>query len=900
MFDLERSIIDLCAGFIVIDISGNVAMIHQTAREYLSKDDAQILRIDKGDSHKNIFLNCMRCLTTIGLRTKVSRKQEPEFLNYAATMWPAHLVAASDSSDEVGKTIKAFLTGSWVLTWIDYLARNGQLRDVIQASKHLSKYASRRKAFCQKGDESERIVEIELCESWSIDLIKVVGKFGNILRKSPDAIYKLIPPFCPENTSIWQCFGKAEAKQISISGFSDQTWDDSLARISLGDGAFATSIAAAGSQIAILTSSGDLHIHDASTFEPLPASPVSHKERLYRFQLNSSGSLIATYGYRTTKIWEVSTGKCKLSVKNLDSRPRPLAMLFVNNSKMLYVASDDRTIRSLALNESSPTWQTVASLEEPELEGHFLNASNFMTFNENGSMIAVAYRGHPLSAWETEGPTHIGHCWRKRDVVARGEVIDAAWVPHTPEVIGVYIEGVIFKWNPYTSATDELAVGASRMSMSRDGYVMATGDGKGTIKIFTTNTFSLLYQLASQDTVFDIAFSPDVCRFYDIRGNYASVWEPNALVKFVEDMSMPNDAQSDSDISSISISLGFYKHVDSITSIACSSGGKYYFSGTERGSIRLHGAKDGKTSQVYTSRSFLSIETIACSDDGSMVCFYDSGRQLRFLSILGNSDSDSPEATLTAEIPMQNVIKGPILQLLFHTKEAKMFVQASMSIHTVCLKTYKVTYSQDREATPRTFVCHPYDPSLIIEFENTQITVLDWDLQSISTYKYKTPFDSKESELSAYNDQITIDLVLLTPDKKHFLVQVSQQTANDTQKAFLYIETVQLSIPAAAITDSNQDHIHESLKQSILDRKMFSHILRPLSVLSRNRLIYLSTDFAICCWQLPSGLTKKLFYLPGDWISRDSLSLYSVWSVDKSLLCPRNGEIAVVRCSGFA
>lgn len=111
----------------------------------------------------------------------------------------------------------------------------------------------------------------------------------------------------------------------------------------------------------------------------------------------------------------------------------------------------------------------MAELEEPELDGHFLNAANYMAISKDGSLIAVAYRGHPLSAWETDGPTHIGHCWRNRVESARGEVIEAIWHPHMPEVIGLYLEGVVFKWAPYDGEVEEIAIGASRLALSKDG-----------------------------------------------------------------------------------------------------------------------------------------------------------------------------------------------------------------------------------------------------------------------------------------------------------------------------------------------------------------------------------------------------------------------------------------------
>lgn len=51
-----------------------------------------------------------------------------------------------------------------------------------------------------------------LIDSWAVDLVKIVGKFGSILRRHPDAIYKLFPPFLPSRMadppSIWHGGGQ--------------------------------------------------------------------------------------------------------------------------------------------------------------------------------------------------------------------------------------------------------------------------------------------------------------------------------------------------------------------------------------------------------------------------------------------------------------------------------------------------------------------------------------------------------------------------------------------------------------------------------------------------------------------------------------------------------------------
>ncbi|KAL8890337.1 MAG: hypothetical protein Q9215_002507 [Flavoplaca cf. flavocitrina] len=579
MLDLQRSIADLCGGFVVIDNGENVTMVHQTAREYLLNSNDRPFGVDKGAAHKQMFENCMRSLMTVGLRARVKDNRQPEFLEYAATSWSSHLMLTPPDCAQTAETLSKFLGGHWVLIWIQLLATQRHLGVLVEASKHLSRYYNQRKRFDAEPSEQDHLVlKQELVDRWAEDLVKVVGKFGMVLRGNPESIYKLIPPFCPQSSAIYQQFGRTKDKSLVVSGLSGQNWDDSIARMSFGPGTYASFISAAGSQIAILISSGMVILYDSSTFEEATASPVKHGERVYRMELSSNGALLATYGYLTTKIWETSTGLCRLSAPNVESRPRPLAMLLTKNNTMLLVGTDDRRIRSLDLSQNPSTWQLIAELEEPELEGHFLNSSNHMALNSDGRLIAVAYRGHPLSAWEIDGPVHIGHCWRTREEVARGEVIEAVWHPHDLEVLGLYIEGVVFKWRPYDDETDELATGASRLAISRDGNLFATGDVRGTVKVYTTAEFGLVYQLASEDTVLSLTFSPDLRRFYDVRGNYGNAWEPNALIRFSEQRS--TGGRTESETGSLprnsTASESWIGRIDVITALAGSPVGRLY------------------------------------------------------------------------------------------------------------------------------------------------------------------------------------------------------------------------------------------------------------------------------------------------------------------------------------
>ncbi|KAI4248297.1 MAG: hypothetical protein L6R42_009322, partial [Xanthoria sp. 1 TBL-2021] len=323
MLDLQRSIAELCGGFVVIVNGGNVAMVHQAAREYLLNSNDRPFHVEKGAAHKQMFENCMRSLMTVGLRARVKDNRQPDILEYAASSWSLHLMLTPPDCAQTAETLSEFLSGYWVLIWIQFLATHQQLGVLVEASKHLSRYYAQRKQF-----DARR------------NLVKVVGKFGTVLRGNPEAIYKLIPPFCSQSSAIYQQFGRTKDKSLVVSGLSGQNWDDSIARLSFGSGTYASSISAAGSHIAILISPGKVILYDSSTSEERTGSPVKHGECLYRIELSSNGTLLATQDYLTTKIWETSTGLYTLSVPNVEPRPRPLAMLFTKNDTMLLVGTD--------------------------------------------------------------------------------------------------------------------------------------------------------------------------------------------------------------------------------------------------------------------------------------------------------------------------------------------------------------------------------------------------------------------------------------------------------------------------------------------------------------------------------------------------------------------------------
>ncbi|GFP56267.1 protein SERAC1 [Trichoderma asperellum] len=427
---------------------------------------------------------------------------------------------------------------------------------LVATSRHLTQIALK----LRKIGEDEFVVHREAAaaiEGWAADLVKITGKFGNNLKKHPESIYKLIPPFCPEDSIIYQQFGKKESRAIHVSGVTTTTWDDCLARFTLSEGVVASSVVAAGSRIFVLTmirKTSQVIVYNAATFEE--QRRITHPERVLSIQANKLGNLLVSYGYATTKVWDVASGDCVKTVKNPPKHPRPHSILFSEKPSKILVCGEDRCTRSVSLEEEAGgEWTMHSQIDEQSLDDTAVSFPICSALSPDGNMIAFGYRRHPVTAWELEPAMLVGQCnlpLNETDMTIEdntwGEVFKLVWHPFSGEVFGLTLVGLLFRWNPYEEETNaSIQAGAHSLTVSTDGSLIATGDAVGTITIYATADFTVLYQLVSQDPVFYLSFSIDSRRLYDIRGSYGNVWEPNSLVRLADASDHNSDSCSETE-----------------------------------------------------------------------------------------------------------------------------------------------------------------------------------------------------------------------------------------------------------------------------------------------------------------------------------------------------------------
>ena len=927
ILEIQRAVDDLCGGFVVVDKEGKVALIHETAREYLAKsqDCDRPFVIDYKATHDMLFKSCLQRLTNNKLRTQVVRNQPPALLDYASNTWFIHFTSGSITDPENLEVLIGFLEGPHILTWVHIAAWRKQLRALVTASRCLTDVVIKLRRL-QFDDCLKNTRTLNLVEGWATDLVKIVGKFGTNMISTPDAIYKLIPPFCPKTSVTYRQFGHKEAKSLQVSGLTSTNWDDCLARFPLDSGVIASGVLPAGSRIAILTNirrSSRIMIHHAATFEE--QCVLEHPERVFKIQVNKLGNLLVSYGYLTTRLWNTKTGECLKSVKNPPKKPRPHTIRFIDKDSTVLVGGEDRIFRYFSIAEDDPQWHVKIQIDEEIPEDAVVMFPTCSSLSPDGKLVVFGYRQHPVTLWDLEKDMLLGTCsinLSEADMTTveatYGEVYAVKWHPFNGEVYGLTLTGMLFRWDTQDDeANDKVESGGDYLTVSQKGSLLGTGDGVGTIKIFASPDLSLLYQLSSQDAVLNLAFSADSRRLYDIRGQYANVWEPNTLMRLADDSEFPDHgSDSLSEIESLTKFSLQSRHqsarVDNVTTLAGQSVGPLYCYGTEDGIAVLCDVDSGSICELERLSSFMSIEHVAWSEDDKVVAISDlSGTILIKRVIKAKNQQCGWDVVLMFDILIPSS-KGHIGQLIFHPAGKALFAFTPLAVFSINLETRIVTESR-LPSTKLKWVCHSAMPDYLLGFGTSKMYVYACEgLQNVRELSYSPPRNNDQETQSAdeqrrgrfRKDNETVNRIVASPGSPHILLSIWKSTSTGCfENQFLLFKVPDISVGTTA---------PGTLLYTLIPEELSSRIKVPLAFLSPARLLFLDVDRWIGSSRItpPAKATQQsrrtsdtstvvvdpYYFLPSDWATGNEAQLCSVMP-DGTLLCPRNGEVAAVHSS---
>ncbi|KAJ5628450.1 hypothetical protein N7490_010678 [Penicillium lividum] len=151
--DVERSINTCCRNIAYVDNQKIVRLIHSTARDFLLRQNSvPELVIEKSNAHKRLTLACLHYLSSKEMKPSRSRRMslannaegKSPFADYACKFVFKHLPLVRSTDNDIFLALSKFLTSPNILSWIEYLARNGDLQLVFHAGKAVDNLFARR------------------------------------------------------------------------------------------------------------------------------------------------------------------------------------------------------------------------------------------------------------------------------------------------------------------------------------------------------------------------------------------------------------------------------------------------------------------------------------------------------------------------------------------------------------------------------------------------------------------------------------------------------------------------------------------------------------------------------------------------------------------------------------
>jgi WD40 repeat protein len=817
---LKDTIIQICGHFVRID-SDSISLIHATARKFLVTPDGNEPEfVSSQDGHEALAKACLQYLSDDRWRRVLSQVPEADtihkdrlvvlydthpLLSYALTCWAYHVGHAPVASPALLKHLRIFFS-KHVLCWIQAVALSRSLRTLPLASQYIKLYLKRRKkhqpsslspASLTGGISSDS--EVYFLERWTVDLIRILGKFGNNLVETPSSIFNHVPPFCPRDSIIAQFSARQENPLIRVTGISSRIWDDNLARLSVGRDETASKVRCTGVYfLTLVSSNGTVIVWSAETCEELRR--LEHGEWVVLLETNATGSAAATSGRFTFKIWDISSGQLLHSITK-DPQMRPVQVAFAAVETDLVVAYDDCSVVWYNMATGTEV-ERFASEKSNELRG----CPRLMVLSPDQSRVAIAFRGRPVVVWETSDASRNPprRCLRAADEIRSSESDAysapevAVWHPDGESLFILYQDTVIVHWDLVEDERFEFDnTEAREMVINSDGTLLLTCNFSGVLSVWALPRFNLVYRLHGNDFVRDMAFSPNSQRIYDTRGSMCCVWEPDALVR-PDDIDRHGDNLSstlDGSMVSEAVSEPVYSQDSSgsaVTALTYESGGEFYCCGREDGTVSIYDMQKGKISRKVCSHgSNVDVVSLAWSPSGRFLVSGDDMGKIILKRLRLKEDGK------WAVFPVfeTRLSDGMADQFVFSPDEHMLLISASSQDQIWDLGTKSMVCQKSRkEERSGQWMNHPFDESRLLLVEQDRIHVYQWrDLKDAVRHSIITTTltdDSKTPRPTSATGSDKVQALAGTNNRRYLVCQVTPKSRktrcrNDREKNLL-------------------------------------------------------------------------------------------------------------------
>ncbi|KAK2615665.1 hypothetical protein N8I77_002403 [Diaporthe amygdali] len=864
--DIEILISKYCNDLLYVDKSGRVRMRHASARGFLLRRDINSdlddeLTISREQGHKMLAMACLDYMNGPEMKVKPKRKmvavaqERSVFALYACEAAHEHVNKSSALDTEILSALATFLKSN-VLSWIEELAKTEKLDTILRFAQVL-------KVFLRRKSRTDLLLgeEVVIIEDWSIDLVKLVSKFGRQLLMHPESIIHIIPAFCPPNTAPHSQFSRGLGATLTVSGLSARSWDDCLCTLVLSPPHHVASgvirrerlnsIATTDKNFCIGTSLGRIAIFNDQT--SLEETVLDHQQPVLHLEYATSKSLLASASKRLIRLWNTETCEQQWEVSCKQSI---LAMAFVDDDQMLLVALGNNTILALNLidrSTSSTSWIDI--LEEPHYTWYTGIAAEQAAFNKDLGLLALGYRHRHVLVYNYDQESY--QIFDHQDGLSDGidqhlsiSIYAMAFsnLPDSPLLAVSFScsDLVLFDVEQGTIQARVTPVWFSHLASSPDGRTLAAARKDGAIELYDFETLHKLYRIRPEDgTVAALSFSADSSRFIVIRagGRNCRIWDPAALYR--------RDVGHDS-VRSPSLASGSQDEVleesdetaSHISAIICDPDGQSFFVGKEDNSVSAHDTRTGLSTGVLFSH-VASIKDLILGVKGQLKLLI-SADTAGFLMVHKLSRNTKKEWSAQQLFVHRASVTG-VQQFLCNKDLTRLLIVSNdqACLHSMSDGKELVAPLKCQHHGRESYVWtqHPLDPSLVMHIAEKEFHIHEWDsLQAIASTSATAESPPIEGSLEsgphdlAVHSAVTIFSSSNTQLAVLYTTRLGQSTGRGSQGGRI------ICFPASTLPPkaSNQTITASTESQSVCEA------IDIIAGMYRERLIFLHVDGWIC------------------------------------------------------
>jgi len=894
---VEEAVMALCGQLVTVDKFDKVQMVHETAREFLLKEDLESeLAINKTDAHTRIAKTCLMYLTEDEMKpprsgrhvsTTASARKRACFALYACEAFSYHLSKANPRSKDLLFLVNKFLESN-VLSWIEVIARTHNLIPLISTAKNLQTYLNARTNVL-----SPIIKETQTIRGWTTDLIHIVAKFGDALISSPSAIYSLVIPFCPTKSAVYNI--AKTGRRLSVVGNSNSQWDDRISCINFPQGR--TSAVCYGDEFfAVGLTTGIVALYHATSFQEYGV--LSHGETVRLLDFKSKSNLIASCGVKQIRIWDIRSGQI---IHNFQAPHRPIYLKFDKN--LLIVASQKNYLASWDIdNDGAQQPDRPWSHSKEDLSVPLRRPPQAFSFSAGHKMLAIAYSLQPILIWDLEADMYYGTCGKKLPNGDTSTYVVTALVFNPNAnccLIAVsYLDGDLVLIDPL--ADQELKnlrrAYCPTLAVSADGRLLAGAAANFIAQIYEFDTLRLLYRVKSSDChIPHFAFSKDNLHFAEIRGSQCNIWEPAILLQ---------DLVNDDSIEGSVIEAVSEEAKVKIRAMILHPKEEVVFCGKEDGSISVYELKTGfPLRTLYKHKS--AVRIVTWLPQTAIIMSIDVSNGIQIWKLIKTNQ----EGWIAEKIQSQSLLNccWAINEVLPNEAAGKFILSTLVSDHLWSIDCQQRDVRKYAK-TPvfRKWIQHPQSPHHMISIDIAAVRIYAWSDWSEIAYL----------SLDIYTHGLKLASVTLCTSyhRQRILLELSDIGGSPNTRALHLLDAAWFSIStdstvnsipgAANVTDDvskisiEKEAVKTTVIFSTLPSVLTPFVARVIGLHETGKLVFLDTHSWVCSVEFEDQGNNTIsyirhFFVPYDWISGSWGIICAVLRQD--LLFASNNNIVIVK-----